>query len=338
MTLLAESSVFKLCRGFRGYGAFSMWDFSIGRALSILLQTLPFIGLRIIIYFTITVAYVLGTGGSAGIGYGIGSIFGSSEDLAVWGGIIGFGIVSFAVYWIREWLLYMVKAAHIAVMVELYEGRSLMPDGKGQIAHGRAVVEARFAEANLLFVLDQLIKGVIRAITGIVGGIGMIIPGLEAVTRFINTVIRLSLTYVDEIILAHNIRTASDNPWETGRQGLVLYAQNGGRMVKNAVWLAIFLWLLTAAIFLLLIGPALALVYVFPGAASGFGIAIAVVGALSLKAAMLEPFAIAALMQVYFQAIEGQRPDPTWDAKLASVSRKFQDLKERALAGAVRSA
>ncbi|RKE85844.1 hypothetical protein [Rhizobium sp. AG855] len=315
-----------------------MWDFSIGRAIGILAGTLPFIALRIVIYFTITLAYVLGTGGAAGVGYGMGMMFGSGEDFAVWGGILGFGMVSFAVYWIREWLLYMVKAAHIAVMVELYEGRRLMPDGKGQIAHGRAVVESRFAEANLLFVLDQLIKGVIRAITGIIGGIGMAIPGLEGVTRFVNTVIRLSLTYVDEIILAHNIRTNSQNPWETGRQGLVLYAQNGGRMVKNAVWLAIVLWLVTAVIFVLLIGPALALVYLFPGAASGFGIAIAVVGALALKAAVLEPFAIAALMQVYFQAIEGQRPDPAWDAKLASVSRKFQDLKDRALAAAGRAA
>ncbi len=122
--------------------------------------------------------------------------------------------------------------------------------------------------------------------------------------------IRLSLTYVDEIILAYNIRTKSDNPWETGRQGLVLYAQNGGRMVKNAVWLAIFLWMLTAAIFLLLIGPALALVYVFPGAASGFGIAIAVVGALSLKAAVLEPFAIAALMQGLFPGDRGSEAGP----------------------------
>ncbi len=315
-----------------------MWDFSIGRAIGMLAGTLPFIALRIVIYFTITLAYVLGTGGLAGIGYGVGTVLGSGEDYAVWGGIIGFGVVSVAVYWVREWLLYMVKAAHIAVMVELYEGRSLMPDGKGQIAHGRAVVEARFAEANLLFVLDQLIKGVIRAITGIVGGIGMVIPGLDGVARFINTVIRLSLTYVDEIILAHNIRSNSDNPWETGRQGLVLYAQNGGRMVKNAVWLAIFLWLMTAVIFVLLIGPALGLVYVFPGAASGFGIAIAVVGALALKAAVLEPFAIAALMQVYFQTIEGQRPDPAWDAKLASMSRKFQDLKDRATAGASRAA
>ncbi|MDZ7839978.1 MAG: hypothetical protein U5R46_04025 [Gammaproteobacteria bacterium] len=44
--------------------------------------------------------------------------------------------------------------------------------------------------------------------------------------KFLNTVVTLSLTYLDEVILAHNIRTRADNPWESGRTALVLYAQN----------------------------------------------------------------------------------------------------------------
>ena len=43
------------------------------------------------------------------------------------------------------------------------------------------VVTERFAEANVLFVLDQLIKGAIGAITGLIGGIAAFlpIPGLQ---------------------------------------------------------------------------------------------------------------------------------------------------------------
>ena len=52
----------------------------------------------------------------------------------------------------------------------------------------------------------------------------------------------------------------------------------------------------------------------------------------SLKAALLEPFAIACLMQVYFRAIEGQAPDPEWEERLAQLSRKFAGLKDRAAA------
>ena len=195
-----------------------MWDFDIGRTLGIMFRTWPFIALRLIVYFGITVAYVLATGTGAGIGYGVGNIFaeGGPEGMAFWGGIIGFSLVSLALYWLREYILYVVKAGHIAVMVHLLDGKDV-PGGQGQIAYARQVVTQRFAEANILFVMDQLVKGAIGAITGLIGGIAAFlpIPGLQGLVSFINTVIRMSLTYVDEIILGYNIRLNSQNPFET---------------------------------------------------------------------------------------------------------------------------
>ncbi|MBO9630180.1 MAG: hypothetical protein J7516_12165 [Shinella sp.] len=308
-----------------------MWDFSIGKTIGILLKTMPFIITRMVIYFVITLAFILATGTGAGIGYGVGSLSDSPESFAVWGGIFGMGLVGTAVYWAREWLLYMVKAAHIAVMVKLIDGEPL-PDSKGQVAYGREVVTARFGEANVLFALDQLIKGVIAAITGLLGGIAAFlpIPGLDGIVRFANTVIRLSLTYVDEIILGYNIRTGSDNAWESSRRGLVLYAQNGLKMVKNAVWLSVFLWILSIVVFLMALAPAAAIVYLFPGDLAALSFIVALVFAWAFKAAVLEPFAIAALMAVYFDTIRGQVPDPDWDAKLTGASEKFRALTEQA--------
>ena len=309
-----------------------MWDFSIGRTIGILLQTLPFILLRMAIYFGITLVFILATGTGAGIGYGVGNLSEDPSGFAVGGGFIGFGLVAGAVYWAREWLLYMVKAAHIAVIVKLIDNAPL-PAGQSQVAYGREVVTARFGEANTLFVLDQLIKGAIAAITGLIGGIAAFlpIPGLDALARFANTVIRLSLTYVDEIILGYNIRTNSTNAWESSRHGLVLYAQNGLKMVKNAVWLSVFLWILAIVVFLLALSPAAAILYFFPGNIAGYAFVIALVFAWAFKAAVLEPFAIAALMSVYFKTIEGQVPDPAWDAKLAGASSKFREIKEKAV-------
>ncbi|MEM9574390.1 MAG: hypothetical protein AAF870_04065, partial [Pseudomonadota bacterium] len=37
-----------------------------------------------------------------------------------------------------------------------------------------------------------------------------------------------------------------------------------------------------------------------------------------------------ALMSVYFDAIEGQQPNPEWDAKLANASDKFRELAGKA--------
>lgn len=308
-----------------------MWDFSIGRTIGILLKTMPFILTRMVIYFAITLAFILATGVGAGIGYGVGSVSDSPESFAVWGGFFGMGLVGTAIYWAREWLLYMVKAAHIAVIVKLIDGEAL-PEGKGQVAYGREIVTARFGEANVLFALDQLIKGVIAAITGLIGGVAAFlpIPGLDGIARFANTVIRLSLTYVDEIILGYNIRSNSDNAWESARRGLVLYAQNGLKMVKNAVWLSIFLWILSIGVFLLALAPAAAILYVFPGEIAGYSFIIAIVFAWAFKAAVLEPFAITALMAVYFDTIRGQVPDPDWDAKLMGASEKFRALTESA--------
>lgn len=308
-----------------------MWDFSIGRTIGILLKTMPFILTRMVIYFAITLAFILATGVGAGIGYGVGSVSDSPESFAVWGGFFGMGLFGTAVYWAREWLLYMVKTAHIAVIVKLIDGEAL-PDGKGQVAYGREIVTDRFGEANVLFALDQLIKGVIAAITGLIGGIAAFlpIPGLDGIARFANTVIRLSLTYVDEIILGYNIRSNSDNAWESARRGLVLYAQNGLKMVKNAAWLSVFLWILSIGVFLLALAPAAAILYLFPGEIAGYSFILAVVFAWAFKAAVLEPFAITALMAVYVDTIRGQIPDPDWDAKLMGASEKFRALTESA--------
>ncbi|RUU14264.1 hypothetical protein EOD23_01665 [Mesorhizobium sp. USDA-HM6] len=310
-----------------------MWDFSVARSVAIMLRTWPFILFRMIVYFTMTLAYIAATGAGAGIGWGVGHIFadGGPEGTAFYGGIVGFALASIAVYWVREYILYVLKAGHIAVMVHLIDGRDV-PGGQSQITYAKAVVRQRFAEANILFVVDQLVKGAIRAVTGLLGGIAAFLPELDGLVRFANTVIRISLTYVDEIILGYNIRIGSSSPFETARQGVVLYAQNGTKMIKNAVWLALILWGVTFVIFLLMLAPAGAVVYLLPGQLSGWSFMLAIVFAWALKAALVEPFAIASLMQVYFRTIEDQVPNPEWDRRLSEASPQFRELKEKAVA------
>lgn len=312
-----------------------MWDFSVSRTLGIMVRTMPFILFRMIVFFGITIAYIFATGSGGAIGYGIGRVSSDPDaqgTFAVWGAVAGFGLVSAAVYWIREYVLYIVKAGHIAVMVELLQGKDL-PQGRGQIEHAKAVVTERFVETNVLFAVDQLVKGVISAITGLIGGIAAFlpIPGLDGLVKFINSVIRMSLTFVDEIVLGYAIKTGSTNPWESARTGVVLYAQNGKTMVKNAIWLSIFMWIVSIAVFVLFLTPAASLLYFFPGQAGGWAFAVAVVFAWSFKAALLEPFAIAALMDVYFRVIEGQQPNAEWERKLDGASAKFRELGAKAM-------
>jgi hypothetical protein len=312
-----------------------MWDFSFGKSVGMVLRTLPFIILRLVVYVGIAAAYIFAVGIGAFVGFALGHLW-SSPDApmggAFWGGLIGFGVTSALLYLAREYLLYLVKAAHIAVLVEIMDGHSV-PSDQTQIGYGTNFVKAHFAEASVLFGVDQIIKAVLRTIFGIVNFFAMFlpVPGLQNLLRLAESVVRMSLTYVDEVILAYLIRTRTANPWQTAEDGLILYAQNYKHFLKNALWLWILMWFVTILIFAVLLGPVGALVWMFPGHNAGlWAFVLALIFAVALKKALLEPLAIASLMQVYFKTIEGQRPDPEWSARLAQASGKFRELAQKA--------
>ncbi|TYB88403.1 hypothetical protein [Oceaniovalibus sp. ACAM 378] len=314
-----------------------MWDFNVGNALGMMLRTLPFILLRMAVYFGITLGYILVTGVGAGVGYGVGGFGdeGFQASSTMWGGFAGFGIFGAIMYWAREYILYIVKAGHIAVLIELIDGKP-MPQGRGQIAHATAVVKQRFPEASVLFAIDQLIKGVIRAITGLARGILTILPlpGVQQIASILSAFLRVAVGFIDEVILAYAIRTNSTNAWMSAKEALVLYGQNYKVMLKNAAWLAIIVYGLSFIVFVLMLAPAALVVYLMPGAWAAGGVVFALLFAWSVKAALLEPFAITCMMQVYFKTIEGQQPNPEWEAKLEQMSGKFRKLKDRAFGSA----
>ncbi len=308
-----------------------MWDFSFSRAIGMVLQTLPFILLRLAVYGAVATLYMFAIGTGAGIGWLLGRVGGGGPGGAFLGGLLGFGVVSAVLYLLREYLLYMVKAAHIAVLVEILDGKSI-PAGQNQLSYGAASVKTHFTQSSVLFGVDLLIKGVIGALARILRGIeGMLpVPGLDALVNLINAVMRMSLTYVDEIILAYLLRTRTANPWAAAQDGVVLYAQNYRHLLKNAAWLTVMIWLASLALFLLFLAPAAALLALFPRAASVWVFVLAFIFAWAIRKAVMEPIAIAALMQVYFATIAGQVPDPDWRARLEECSARFRELGQKA--------
>jgi len=308
-------------------------NFSVSRALGLMRQTAPFVIFRMVVYFGIAVAYVLATGTGAGIGWTFG-LFGDGDFQAgatVWGGLFGFGIVGAVLYFLREYTLYLVKAGHIAVMVELLEGRDL-PQGKGQIAYAQSIVKERFAEASVLFAVDQLAKGVIRAITGLVEGIASLlpIPAVQNIMGAVRAFLKVAVGLIDEVILAHGMRTRAENPFASAREALVLYGQNAKPMLVSAVGITIVSYLLAFVVFLVMLAPAAAVVYLIPGGWSAGGFVFAILFAWAVKVALIEPFAVACLLQAFFTVTEGQTPNPDWIAKLEGVSAKFKALGEKA--------
>lgn len=309
-----------------------MWDFSFRRSLGLMMQTLPFVLLRMAVYFGAALAYVLVTGTGAGIGWGIGALGdeGFRASATFFGGLSGFGIVVIVMYWLREYILYMVKAGHIAVMVELIDNRP-MPGGRSQIGHAQAMVRERFGEASVLFAIDQLVKSVLRAIIGLIRGVFTLlpIPGMRQLVTILRAFLRVAVGFIDEVILAYGMRIRATDPWGSARAALVLYAQNYNPMLKNAAWITFFVYGLMAILFFIMLAPAALISNLYPGGMSAMGVVIAFILAWSVKQAVLEPLAVACLLQAYFRIIEGQVPNPEWDAKLERMSGKFQKLKSR---------
>ncbi|WP_084418719.1 hypothetical protein [Henriciella litoralis] len=310
-----------------------MWNFSLSGAFGLMARTAPYLLLRAAIYGGIAVATVLITGISGGVGWGIGGFSGPDGRPAgaMWGSLIGLGLTGGAIYLAREFILYQVKAAHIAVLIKLMDGEEI-PTGKNQITYGASIVKERFVQSSVLFGIDQLVKGVLSAITGLIEGIASFlpIPGIRNVVGVIRAFLKIAVGFADEIILAFAIRTQSDNPWGSAKEALVYYGQNHKLMLKNAAWLAFFVYVLSFLIFLLLLAPAAALVWFLPGAWSAGGVIFAFIFAWAIKAALIEPLAITCMMQVYFKAIEGQTPDPEWQARLENLSGKFSKLQQKA--------
>ena len=308
-----------------------MLDFRTGQIFGLLMRTLPFVLLRLVVYIGITVVYIIAVGVGSGIGLVVGKAGGRGGAGAGWGALTGFVIVTGLLYWAREYLLYLVKAGHVAVLVELMDGRAI-PDGKGQIDYATNIVKQHFATSSMLFGLNQLIRGILRAFNRLTVSIAswLPIPGLDVLVKLVDAVVNTSLSHLDQVILAQILRTRSTNPWATARDSIVLYAQNYKGVLRNAAFLTLIIWGLTLVIFLIVFAPIAALIALFHVHAGIWSFALAMIAALSLKAALIDPFAMTALLQVYDKITQGQTPNPQWIAKLEGMSSKFSELTRKA--------
>lgn len=308
-----------------------MLDFRTGQIFGLLVRTLPFVLLRLVVYVGITLAYIIAVGVGSGIGLLFGKVGGNAGGGAGIGGLAGFVVISGILYWAREYLLYLVKAGHIAVLVELMDGREI-PAGKGQIDYATNIVKQHFATSSMLFGLNQLIRGILRAFNRVTVSIAswLPIPGLDALVKLVDAIINTSLSHLDQVILAQILRQQSTNPWAVARDSTVRYAQNYKGVLKNAAFLTFIIWGLTLLVWALVAAPIAAMIGLLHVQAGIWTFALALIAALSIKAALIDPFATVALIQVYDKITAGQTPNPEWSAKLESISGKFRELTQKA--------
>jgi len=302
----------------------------ISKATAITFKTIPFLVLRFFVYSVFGVATVI----YFTIVYFIAGAVAPLHEYAepgVWIAslLIPMPIVGF----IRQYILYIVKAGHVAVIAELAT-KGKLPEGKGQIAWGKDQVIKTFGSTSVLFLVDRLVHGVIGAINRGISKVGQAIsgiPGVQGLMQFISLILYFSLTYVDEAIMARNFLNPQETAWQSSKIGLMLYAQIWRQILWSAVFLGFFALVIYVSLGIVFLVPALGLAVAFPSQYDIlFGIA-AIVLAFVVKLTFFDPWTMSMMVVMYLKEIEGKAPSKEWEEKLEKLSSKFKQIKEKAV-------
>ena len=309
-----------------------MWDVSSAAAGALILRTFPFMLLRAAVYFGVAAAFVVAAGGGAGIGWSIGALAGTQGRVpgAFWGAIGGLAFIGLMLWWLREYLLYLVEASHGAAMAIAIERSP--PPGQSRIPTAMTAVQRRFRDVEVLFSAERLVQGTIGRLVAVLDTFDSMLPAGISVPRNLSDVILPKvLGFVGKVLLAHAVRGSAREPWPSLQDALVLLAQNHGILMRNAVFLAAGSFATSIAVFFFALIPAAALAQAYPGGSGLIAILLALVFAWSIKQALIEPVVVAAFLDLYTRVTQGQSAEPDWDTKLVETSEQFREIKARAM-------
>ncbi len=300
----------------------------VGRASWITFRTLPYIMLRLLVYVLFALGFVI----YFWMVFEIGQMLVKLHEyarVAVW--VIAL-LLSFPITrLVREYVLYIIKAGHVAVITELVT-KGKLPEGVGQIQWGKDQVMNTFKEVSVLFVMDRLVAGVIRSVNQMMRRIGSFfsaIPGMQGLMSFANLILNFSLTYIDEAIMARNFCMKNENVWESSKNGLILYAQSWKELVQAAILLSFASILSYGILFVIFLIPLWSLALAYPSFKLLFVIAAFLLAG-AAKLALFDPWALTNMILVYLTVTEGKTPDSSWENKLESVSGKFKKIQQKA--------
>jgi hypothetical protein len=305
-------------------------DHGLMTAVGLLMQSLPYALARLGVEITFAVGgivWVIVTfGGTAWLGTHVAQAFGW-----VWfiGCIAGAGFL-----WgtVLRYLLHLIECGHVAVLTELIVYGDVANGGESMFAYGRRIVTERFGEANALFALNELVRGVLAVFHRTLDWFAQLlpIPGLDSVSSVVNLVLRAATRYLDKVILSYSLSRGDQDPWRMAREGMQYYCQNAKPILKTSVYIVILERGLSILLWIVLMAPAAAVTMLLPqGVREGGGfvtVIIAVLLAAALRNAFVKPIFLIMMMIRFHTLIENQPLNAEWARYLESLSDKFRDL------------
>lgn len=302
-------------------------------------KTLPFFISRIIIYGVFGLIALIFIGLMVGVGFLVVKMFGDSSGAFIIVMIIAFGAIYGGLRFVERYVLYMVKIAHISVLVELLTNGKV-PEGKGQIAYGKEQVTSNFGTTNIAFLLDSMVHAAVRQIQRWmmrVGDMFSFIPGSKNIIGIINAIMSIALNYIDEAIMSYIFirknNGSSESVWKSASDGVILYAQSWKAILKTAVGSVVFIYAFNIIVFLVLAFPFMFLSKIISANTPELGFllgALALIAAYVittiLKRAFIDPIVTIAMIRSYQKSIQGMEPKVDLQQKLLGVSNNFKKL------------
>ena len=231
-----------------------------------------------------------------------------------------------------EYIGYMIKAAHVAVISELALNGQL-PQGVDMKEYGKQKVKERFLTANVFFAIDKLMSAAVRQIQNGISKIGGMFEKIEIVQTIIsivNVFIGIVLGYVDEAVLARVFQKKEDGAWKASCDGVVLYFQNWKAILKNALGITFGIVLFYAVGMGALYGL---LALISGGAGDGWAILFLIIAFFLIdviKVAFVDSYVTISVVNKYLPLTMNQEPALDIYEKGQKWSKKFKDMCTKA--------
>lgn len=302
-------------------------DLHFGRASKIFAQTLPYVLLRIgvgVLMGLLTVVYFGAV--AAGLWF--------LRDSLSFFILLGVGVVSFILFllflrFIRKYVLYLVSAGHIATIAHIVDTGEV-PDN--QISFGKDKVTSHFAEASALFVVDKLIKSVLKQFNSAVISLASLVdfvPALKNIITILRKAITLAGRNLDEAILAHIFLHEEKGNWTAARDGLVLYAKCWKPVLTTAVVIVLGMYAVVGLAALVL-APIAGVVGQFSPILEFVGWAVVAGVVATLHFGVVSPWVKTVIVTTFLIESQDQTPDSQTIDRLEEKSSDFKQIIQNA--------
>ncbi len=294
-------------------------------SLKLLFKTWPFWAIKILVYFVMTLIFFL----VAAVFIYIASLFSGPFGFLIL--IIGLLIMWGIFKLVRHYVLYLIKAGHVAVLGELVQKGSIS-GSEGMVGYGFKMVKSKFVTASAFFVVDRIIAAIVHGISNFIRRIGnwVPIPAVRTIFNLIAHIVSVFLNYIDEAVLSYLFTHPEKNAWKGARDGLVLYFKCWKSMLATSVILVLINYAIAIGIFFGLYVLTAPLVLLLPWAIfHEIPYFIALIIALFIKVAFLNQWTLVWMVTTYQESIKGKEPDSAAMEELERLVPKFREITSK---------